>query len=138
MELHELPSGVLVLNDAYNANPDSMRAALDALVTIGRDPDVKRTLAVLGEMKELGETAEGSHLAVGAYAAAQGVDQVLVVGDAARGIHEGVTGAGHGTSTFVADNDTALDWLRANLQPGDAVLFKASNGARLYDVASAL
>jgi len=138
MELHELPSGVLLLNDAYNANPDSMRAAVNALVSIGQDPQVRRTLAVLGEMKELGATAHGSHVAVGAYAVAQGVDQVLVVGEAARGIHEGVTGAGAGISTFVADNETALDWLRANLQQGDAVLLKASNGARLYDLAAGL
>lgn len=138
MELHELPGGVVLLNDAYNANPDSMRAAIDALVTIGQDPQVKRTLAVLGEMKELGATAEAAHVAVGAYAATQGVDQVLVVGDAAHGIHEGVTQGGAGTSTFVADNETALDWLRANVRPGDAVLLKASNGARLYDLAAAL
>ena len=79
MELHELPGGVLLLNDAYNANPESMRAALDAIATIGADPAVRRTVAVLGVMRELGADSEASHRDIGEYAAAR-VDQLLVVG----------------------------------------------------------
>jgi UDP-N-acetylmuramoyl-tripeptide--D-alanyl-D-alanine ligase len=131
MELHELPSGVAVLNDAYNANPDSMRAALDTLATIGEG--VTRTIAVLGEMKELGESAAESHRSIGAYAASHGIGEIVVVGEAARGIAEGA-----GASTFVPDNEAALAWLRAHLAPGDVVLVKASNGARLFEVAEAL
>lgn len=131
MELHELPSGVIVLNDAYNANPTSMRAALDTLATIGAG--ATRTIAVLGEMRELGATAVEAHRSIGAYAAGHGVDEIVVVGEAARGIADGA-----GTSTFVADNDAALAWLRAHLAPGDVVLVKASNGARLFEVAQAL
>jgi UDP-N-acetylmuramoyl-tripeptide--D-alanyl-D-alanine ligase len=134
MELHELPSGVIMLNDAYNANPDSMRAGIDALVAIGADPDVVRTIAVLGEMKELGADAEREHRGVGLYAAEAGVDRVLVVGDAASAIADG---AGK-RSVRLADNAAAIAWLRAELAAGDAVLVKASNGARLYDVAEAL
>jgi len=134
MELHELPSGVIVLNDAYNANPDSMRAGLDALAAIGAAPEVTRTIAVLGEMKELGADAEESHREVGAYAAAIGIDRVLVVGEAAAAIAEG---AGE-RAVPATDNAAALAWLRAELTEGDAVLVKASNGARLYDVAEAL
>lgn len=131
MELHELPSGVTVLNDAYNANPDSMRAALDTLATIGAGG--ARTIAVLGEMKELGETAAEAHRSIGAYAAERGIDRIVVVGQAARAIAEGA-----GESTFVPDNDAALAWLRDQLAPGDVVLVKASNGARLFEVAEAL
>ncbi|GAB7004501.1 UDP-N-acetylmuramoyl-tripeptide--D-alanyl-D-alanine ligase [Nocardioides sp. AN3] len=134
MELHELPGGVIVLNDAYNANPESMRAALDALAAIGQDPQVRRTTAVLGVMLELGETAQDAHRAVGSYARDMGVDRVLVVGEAARGIH---AGAGE-RSVLVADNEAALAWIRDHVGEGDAVLFKASNGARLFEVASAL
>jgi len=134
MELRELPSGVIVLNDSYNANPDSMRAALDALASIGADADVRRTIAVLGEMRELGEAAAAEHEAVGDYAAQGGVDHVLVVGDAARGI---ATGAGE-RSTFVDDNAAAIAWLRENAAAGDAILVKASRGARLDEVAAAL
>lgn len=134
MELHELPSGVTLLNDAYNANPDSTRAAIDALVAIGADDAVRRTVAVLGEMRELGDTATAEHTGIGAYAAEHDVDVVLVVGDPARPIADG---AGE-RSVVVPDNDAALAWLRTHLAAGDAVLVKASNGARLYDVAAAL
>ena len=134
MELHELPSGVIVLNDAYNANPDSMRAGLDALAAIGEDPDVRRTVAVLGEMKELGAEADEAHLAVGIYAAELGIDRVVVVGEAASGI---ATGAGV-RAVALPDNAAAVAWVREHVVEGDAVLFKASNGARLYDVAEAL
>lgn len=137
MELHERADGVLVLNDAYNANPDSMRAALDALTTIGADPAVRRTLAVLAEMRELGETSEEEHEGIGRYAAERGVDHVVVVGEAARGLERGAR-AGGAEVTVVADNDAALAWLRERLGEGDAVLVKASHGARLFEVAAAL
>jgi UDP-N-acetylmuramoyl-tripeptide--D-alanyl-D-alanine ligase len=133
MELHELPGGVIVLNDAYNANPDSMRAAIDALAAIGADPDVKRTIAVLGEMKELGADSESQHVAVGAYAVERGIDQVVVVGEAARAIADGAGEA----AVLLADNAAATAWATTQIAAGDAVLFKASNGVRLYDVAEA-
>jgi len=136
MELHELPGGVLLLNDAYNANPESVRAALDAIATIGADPAVRRTVAVLGVMRELGAASEESHRGIGEYAAGR-VDQLLVVGPEARPIHDAAAAAGR-ASVFVEDNAAALAWLREEMRDGDAVLVKASNGARLYEVAVAL
>ncbi|WGL53666.1 UDP-N-acetylmuramoyl-tripeptide--D-alanyl-D-alanine ligase [Nocardioides sp. BP30] len=137
MELHELPDGTIVLNDAYNANPDSMRAGIDALATIGADEAVARTVAVLGEMRELGPDAEQEHVAIGRYAAEHGIDQVVVVGEAARGIATGAREGGTAT-VLLTDNAAVTDWVRAHLGGGDAVLFKASNGARLYEVAQSL
>lgn len=128
MELHELASGVTLLNDAYNANPESMRAGLDALAVIGADPAVRRTVAILGEMRELGETSAAEHRAIGEYAAALGIDEVVAVGEPARDIG----------GTFVADNAAASAWVSENVGPGDAVLFKASNGVRLFEVADEL
>jgi UDP-N-acetylmuramoyl-tripeptide--D-alanyl-D-alanine ligase len=136
MELHELPGGVLLLNDAYNANPESMRAGLDAIATIGADPAVRRTIAVLGVMRELGDASEASHRDIGEYAAGR-VDQLLVVGLEARPIHAAASEAGR-SSVFAEDNAEAIAWLRDHVQEGDAVLVKASNGARLYEVAAAL
>ncbi|MFT4265457.1 MAG: UDP-N-acetylmuramoyl-tripeptide--D-alanyl-D-alanine ligase [Nocardioides sp.] len=130
MELHELASGVTLLNDAYNANPDSMRAALDALAAI---ETTGRRVAVLGEMRELGEDSEHEHAGIGAYAAAR-ADRVLVVGQAAQAIE---TGAGE-CAAFVPDNPAAIAWLRDELAAGDVVVVKASNGARLFEVAEAL
>ncbi len=136
MELHELAGGVVLLNDSYNANPESMRAAVDALASIGADPAVRRTVAVLGEMRELGADSEASHREIGEYAAGR-VDQLLVIGREGHGIHAGATDAGT-PSVFVDDNAAAIAWLRAHLREGDAVLVKASRGARLDEVAMAL
>ena len=133
MELHELAGGIVLLNDSYNANPESMRAGLDAIATIGADASIGRTVAVLGVMRELGDDSEAAHRDLGGYAASR-VDQLLVVGGDARGIHDG---AGE-RSVFVDDNDAAVAWLRDHLREGDAVLVKASRGARLDEVAAAL
>jgi UDP-N-acetylmuramoyl-tripeptide--D-alanyl-D-alanine ligase len=136
MELHELDGGVVLLNDSYNANPESVRAAVDALVAIGADPAVRRTVAVLGEMLELGADSERRHREIGEYAGAR-VDQLLVVGPGASGIHAGALGTGR-ASVLVDDNAAAVAWLRDQLGEGDAVLVKASRGARLDEVAAAL
>ena len=136
MELHELPGGIVLLNDSYNANPESVRAALDALTALGADGSVRRRVGVLGVMRELGEGSVAAHRETGEYAAAR-VDQLLVVGADARGIHDSATGAG-AASTFVDDNAAAIAWLREHVREGDAVLVKASRGARLDEVAAAL
>ncbi|MSY83453.1 MAG: UDP-N-acetylmuramoyl-tripeptide--D-alanyl-D-alanine ligase [Actinobacteria bacterium] len=134
MELRELDRGVVVLNDSYNANPDSVVAALEALVSIAADDSSTRTIAVLGEMRELGDAHEAEHRGVGARAAELGVDRVVVVGEAARGIHEG---AGE-RSVLLADNAAAVAWLAEHVAEGDVVLIKASRGARLDEVAATL
>ena len=113
-----------------------MRAAIDALAAIGSDAAVRRTVAVLGVMRELGADSEASHRELGEYAAER-VDQLLVVGAEAHGIHAGAAEAGT-PSVFVDDNAAAIAWLREHLGEGDAVLVKASRGARLDEVAAAL
>jgi UDP-N-acetylmuramoyl-tripeptide--D-alanyl-D-alanine ligase len=140
MEVHERADGVTVIDDAYNANPDSMRAGLKALAAIGRRRPGARTVAVLGEMRELGAASLEEHDAVGRLAVRLDIHQLLVVGEAARPIHLGASleGSWGEESVFVPDNDAALDWLREHLAPGDVVLFKASNAARLSRVAEAV
>jgi UDP-N-acetylmuramoyl-tripeptide--D-alanyl-D-alanine ligase len=129
MELRSLPEGVRLLNDSYNANPDSARAALDALAAI----EGGRRIAVLGEMAELGDATETGHRSIGEYAASR-ADIVVAVGETARLIAEGA-GAG---AVALADNDAAVDWLREHLTSGDVVLLKASRAAYLDEVAAAL
>lgn len=129
MEPRELACGATLLNDSYNANPDSARAALDALAAV----EGGRRIAVLGEMLELGDESEAEHRALGAYAAAR-ADLVAVVGEAARPIADG---AGE-RAVVLAGHDAAVDWLRGRLTAGDVVLVKASRGARLDEVAAAL
>jgi UDP-N-acetylmuramoyl-tripeptide--D-alanyl-D-alanine ligase len=140
MEVHEAPGGVTVVNDSYNANPDSMRAALKALAALGRGRPGSRTVAVLGEMRELGESSRDEHDAVGRLAVRLDISQLLVVGDAARPMHLGASleGSWGEESVFVADNAAAVAWLREHLRPGDVVLVKGSRAARLDEVADAL
>ena len=141
MELHELDNGVTVVNDAYNANPESMRAALKTLAAMGRGGDrARRTVAVLGEMRELGASSPDEHDAVGRLAVRLDVNQLLVVGEAARPIHLGacLEGSSAEESVFVSDNEQALGWLEENLAAGDIVLFKASRAAELEKLAHAV
>jgi UDP-N-acetylmuramoyl-tripeptide--D-alanyl-D-alanine ligase len=140
MELVERPDGVTVLNDAYNANPDSMRAALKALAAIGRGRPGARTIAVLGEMLELGESSREEHDAVGRLAVRLDIHQLLVVGEGARPLHLGacLEGSWGGESVFVPDSGAALSWLREHLVPGDVVLFKSSKAAQVRQVADAV
>lgn len=132
MELLERPDGVLVVNDAYNANPDSMAAALRTLASLRR-PD-GRLLAVLGDMLELGPDAPAQHQAVGALAAELGVDALVAIGGYAADL-----AAGYGPSTMLApDRGIATDAAAAWLRPSDVVLVKASRGLGLETVAEQL
>ncbi|GGM11555.1 UDP-N-acetylmuramoyl-tripeptide--D-alanyl-D-alanine ligase [Nakamurella endophytica] len=137
MEIRERPDGVTVINDAYNANPDSVRAALRSLATIGEH---RRTVAVLGEMGELGDAARDAHDAIGRLAVRLGIDQVIAVGDGARALYLGahLEGSWNGESRLVPDVDAAVAAVLETVRPGDVVLVKASRAVGLERVAQAL
>lgn len=137
MEVTERPDGVTVVNDAYNANPESMRAALKALVAMGRG---RRTWAVLGEMLELGPSSTQEHDAVGRLAVRLDVARLVAVGPGARPIHLGASleGSWGEESAYVPDTDAAVALLQQELRPGDVVLVKASRGSGLERIADAL
>jgi len=139
MALHERADGLVVVNDAYNANPASMTAALDALAAIG-ERGARRTVAVLGEMLELGASSGADHVAVGEHAAALGVDVLVTVGAAADAIADGArrTPGWSGEAVPTAGRDQAADWLRHNAVARDVILVKASRGAALEHVADVL
>ncbi|GAA2089862.1 UDP-N-acetylmuramoyl-tripeptide--D-alanyl-D-alanine ligase [Aeromicrobium tamlense] len=130
MERHETAGGVVVVNDAYNANPESMAAALRTLA--GLAPG--RGVAVLGEMLELGEDSPAQHHRIGRLAADLGIDWVIAVGAGAAEIARGAGSAG----LQMDDVEAAVDALSASLDAGDVVLVKASRGARLERVVEAL
>lgn len=132
MELAERPDGGLVVNDAYNANPDSMAAALRTLASLRRPQG--RVLAVLGDMLELGPGAAEEHRRIGALAASLGVDALIAIGG-----HAGDLAAGFGPGTMVVpDREVATDAAAAWLRPADVVLVKASRGLALETVAENL
>jgi UDP-N-acetylmuramoyl-tripeptide--D-alanyl-D-alanine ligase len=127
----ELPSGVVVLNDCYNANPLSMRAALDEFAT--QAPEGRR-IAVLGDMLELGPGEVDEHRALGEYAASHGVDVLIAVGPLSTYTAEAFGGEAH----VVADAREAAALAEELVRPGDLVLVKASRGIGLETVAPAL
>jgi UDP-N-acetylmuramoyl-tripeptide--D-alanyl-D-alanine ligase len=135
MEVTERGDGVTIINDAYNANPDSMRAGLEALAAMtARDG---RGWAVLGEMGELGEQSDAAHVEVGRLTARLGVSRLLTVGSAGYQAGYDSVGIG-GESMVVPDVATALEELNARLRPGDVVLVKASRAAGLERVVEGL
>jgi UDP-N-acetylmuramoyl-tripeptide--D-alanyl-D-alanine ligase len=141
MEMHERPDGVTVINDAYNANPDSMRAAVESLVAIahGRGERV-RTWAVLGEMRELGAASRKEHEALGRLVARSHVSRLVVVGEEARPLQLGASGerGWQGESELVPDAEQAVRLLGGQLRAGDIVLVKASRAAGLEQIAERL
>ncbi|MGC0341461.1 MULTISPECIES: UDP-N-acetylmuramoyl-tripeptide--D-alanyl-D-alanine ligase [Streptomyces] len=138
MEVTERPDGVTIVNDAYNANPESMRAALRALAAMGKG---RRTWAVLGKMAELGDEALAEHDAVGRLAVRLNVGKLVAVGGREASwlqlgaYNEGSWGE---ESVHVSDAQAAVDLLRSELRPGDVVLVKASRSVGLESVAQAL
>lgn len=129
-EEQELPGGGLLINDAYNANPVSMRAALAYLAERAGE---RRRVAILGDMAELGRTGPEYHREVGAAASELGVDELLAVGELARGYLEGGV-----PGRWVANVHDALRQVDDFVRPGDAVLVKASRAVGLEAVAVAL
>lgn len=132
MERTDRSDGVTVINDAYNANPESMRAALRTLVELGYD-DHRRTWAVLGPMYELGEDSIREHNALGQSVVRLNISRLIVVGKDARPLHIGAINEGSwgDESVFVDTVDQAFELLQNELEAGDIVLFKSSRDAGL-------
>jgi UDP-N-acetylmuramoyl-tripeptide--D-alanyl-D-alanine ligase len=121
----ELGDGIVLVNDCYNANPVSMRAALSHLASL----EGERRIAVLGEMAELGPGAAGYHREVGESTRAEGIDLLIGVGEPARD---------YGPDELLGTPEEAAEWLAAQVEPGDTILVKGSRSAGLEAVAETL
>jgi UDP-N-acetylmuramoyl-tripeptide--D-alanyl-D-alanine ligase len=137
MSLTVRDDGVRILDDAYNASPESMRAALRALLAVAEGG---RTWAVLGEMREMGEASGAAHAAIGLDAVRLNVSHLVVVGDGAKPAFDSAVreGSWGDEAMFVATIDEAHDLLAENLRSGDTVLVKASHGSNLWQLADRL
>jgi UDP-N-acetylmuramoyl-tripeptide--D-alanyl-D-alanine ligase len=118
--------GATIINDCYNSNPRALEAMIDTLASM----KAERRILVVGEMLELGPTAETLHRESGKHAAEKKIDVVIGVRGMARAVAEAACGAGT-QSQFVETPEQAGEWLARNLRPGDAVLLKASRGVKL-------
>ncbi|MDP8257420.1 MAG: UDP-N-acetylmuramoyl-tripeptide--D-alanyl-D-alanine ligase [Candidatus Alcyoniella australis] len=126
----ELRRKVRLIDDTYNANPRSMLAALEVLQTLGEN---RRTVAVLGEMLELGSHARAAHQQIGVAAGQHKVDRLLLLGEHARDAADAAIQAGMSKRAVrvIKDREAAVQWLADNLEPGDVVLVKGSRGMRM-------
>ncbi|HTW20732.1 MAG TPA: UDP-N-acetylmuramoyl-tripeptide--D-alanyl-D-alanine ligase [Mycobacteriales bacterium] len=139
MQVGSRADGLLVVDDAYNANPESVRAALDALSTLSKDR-AGSSWAVLGEMRELGADGEALHTDVGRHAAELGIDHLVVVGPGADPVAAGAESVAswRGEAIVVAEPEAAVELLRNRLGSDDVVLVKASNALQYWRIAEAL
>lgn len=133
MRVLHLPEGRILLDDCYNANPQSVAAALEVLAKTECD----RRIAVLGDMGELGELTDQAHYNMGALAAMLGIDFVAAVGEKAVRIADGAAQSGGETLHF-ADQEEALKTLKEELKPGTAMLVKASHAMHFGQLVDAL
>jgi UDP-N-acetylmuramoyl-tripeptide--D-alanyl-D-alanine ligase len=151
MAVTDTDSGVTVIDDAYNASPESVRSALESLSVMARSPGHRRSWAVLGEMRELGESSGPEHEQIGRFATGLGIGCLVTVGEGAAGIHRGAVSAaaptaeaGHqvnpstSRAVFVPTAEDAITLLCQQVRPGDVVLVKASRAIGLDRVAAAL
>ena len=118
--------GATIINDSYNSNPRALQAMIDTLASM----KAERRILVVGEMLELGPTAEALHRECGKHAAEKKIDMVIGVRGMARAVAEAACGSGT-QAQFVETPEQAGEWLARNLRPGDAVLLKASRGVKL-------
>jgi UDP-N-acetylmuramoyl-tripeptide--D-alanyl-D-alanine ligase len=137
MEIVELANDITIINDAYNANPESVKAGLKALKDFAK---TKRTWAVLGEMRELGASALEEHDAIGRLCVRLDISKTLAVGEAAKSIQLGASleGSWGQEALYVEDVDGAITQLIQEVQPGDVIYIKASRAVGLERVANAL
>ena len=143
MEVTDRADGVTVVNDAYNANPDSVRSALKTLAELrhgGAGHGGRRAWAVLGAMNELGAASRDEHDAIGRLAVRLSIDKLVAVGADARPLFTGASleGSWDGEAVWEPDADAAIALLRDQVRPGDVVLVKASRSVGLERVAAAL
>ena len=129
MNIFQTPNGIHIIDDTYNANPDSMKAAITTLKTLCAN---NRSLFVAGDMLELGTQAESLHKQVGAWAAVANVDKLLVTGEFAAAVASGAMDAKmKHKAIFTGTRDEIFGALKESLKPGDWVLIKGSRGARM-------
>lgn len=129
LEVSDSPQGFKVINDSYNANPDSMRRAIDELMRL---KGAGRTVAVIGDMLELGEAAETEHRGIGEYLSSSGVDYVITYGDFGAAVLDSLSNGTAGV--YAATHEEAASALQSYAGKDDLVLVKGSRGMRMEEV----
>lgn len=133
MEVSEW-NGVTIINDSYNANPDSMRTALEFLMEYSVKSSPGKRFAVLGDMLELGKISDNEHQKLGEYCASAGIDRLITVGNKASSIAQGAKTGGMQKADHFHNHQEAARSLASEIRPGDVVLIKGSRGSKMENV----
>lgn len=136
MEIIKTKNNITIINDTYNASPESMKAGITNLANMNG----KRKIVVLGDMFELGEFSEELHRKVGNYIYINQIDNTFLIGDNVKYIKEELIMKGYNEEKiiYLKDREELINSLQKNLKEGDIVLFKASNGMKLFDIVEEL
>ncbi len=137
MERSHTPVGALLLNDCYNANPASMAAALETLAEIGK-ARTGRSVAILGEMRELGESSRSAHESIGRLVAQLEISRLVGIGEAGETMVKRALEEGHRDAHAFGDHEAAVHFVEADLSSDDVILVKASRGTHLEGIAARL
>ncbi len=136
MNIFQTANGIHIIDDTYNANPDSMQAAITTLNALRAN---NRSVFVAGDMLELGTRTESLHKQVGAWAAGANIDKLMITGEFATAVASGAADAKmNRDDIFIGSRDEILDALKDSLRPGDWVLIKGSRGARMDTIVKGL
>jgi UDP-N-acetylmuramoyl-tripeptide--D-alanyl-D-alanine ligase len=136
MDIFQTANGIHIIDDSYNANPESMKAAITTLRTLRRN---NRSLFVAGDMLELGDQAESLHKQMGAWTAAADIDKLLITGEFADAVIAGAINAKMSPADiFTGTREEILATLKQLLKPGDWILIKGSRGARMETIVKSL
>lgn len=132
MEINHIKNNIIIINDSYNASYESMKASISSL----KNMNGKRKIAVLGDMFELGDFSEKLHRNVGIEIARKNIDKLFLIGENAKYIGEEAKNCGYDSKNilYFESKENLLNKLKQSLQEGDIVLFKASNGMKLFEV----
>ena len=134
MNVHKRADGIAILDDCYNANPQSMRAAISVL----SGSRTARKVAILGDMLELGEFSESLHTGVGEFMSGKGIDCLIAIGPECRHMAKGAETAGVAKVFSCEDKSAALNVLADWVKPDTTFLVKASRGMRLEEISAYL
>ena len=135
MDIKTIESGITIINDSYNASFESMEASLKYLSNLSNE----RKIAFLGDMLELGEFSEKLHKKVGTVVAENNIDILICAGKSAKYIYEGAEEAGKKENIYYYENkEDAFEFLKSIMQPKDAIIFKASNGMKFFELVEKL
>ena len=134
-QIHKLPNNTIIIDDSYNASPDSMRSAVNVLASLGNTSNGGKTIAILADMLELGDIAVSEHIKIGEYVANNKIDCIFTVGELAKNIIKGAVNINPDIiNKSFDDNNSVYEYVKSIIKCGDIILVKGSRGMKTDEI----